>query len=235
MNVQEEPLIAIENISKKFSMAENALTILDHINFNIYNGDSIAVVGASGIGKSTLLHILGTLDRPDSGSLLFEGKDLFLQPEAKLSSFRNEKVGFVFQFHHLLDDFSAIENVMMPLFIRGVDRKKAFECAENILVRVGLENRINHRSVELSGGEQQRVAIARAIVQKPVILLADEPTGNLDKRNSESIHRLLIELNDDLGMTMVIVTHNPMLSSLMSKRVTLCDAKLVNVNEKDNL
>jgi len=222
------PLLVLEKISKGFTVGGNSFTILSEIDYIIEKGDSIAIVGASGIGKSTLLNIIGTLDRPDSGSLLFQGKNLFKQKENELALFRNKKVGFVFQFHHLLNDFSTLENVMIPLFIRGVSRKKATQCAEEMLERVGLQDRLLHRSVELSGGEQQRVAIARAIVQKPVLLLADEPTGNLDRKNSDSVHRLLIKLNKDLGMTMIIVTHNLKLSSLMAKSITFSDGKLIN-------
>ena len=220
-------MIVLENISKGFTVGGNFFAILSNINFHIEKGDSIAVVGASGIGKSTLLNIIGTLDQPDSGSLLFQGKNLFEQNENDLALFRNRKVGFVFQFHHLLNDFSALENVMMPLFIAGIGKKQAKQSAKEMLERVGLQDRLEHRAAQLSGGEQQRVAIARAIVQKPLLLLADEPTGNLDKNNSNSIHRLLIELNADLDMTMVIVTHNPKLSSLMSRNVTFSNGQLV--------
>lgn len=187
----------------------------------------MAVVGASGIGKSTFLYILGTLERPDRGVLRFQGEDVFRFDDIKLAKFRNEAIGFVFQFHYLLPEFSAVENVMIPSLIKGLDKRKASETAEAILVRVGLKDRLQHRVGELSGGEQQRVALARALVLKPIILLADEPTGNLDKKNSEQVHELLLELNRELRMTLVVATHNMALASLMSRTVTIIDGQLV--------
>ncbi len=186
----------------------------------------MAVVGASGIGKSTLLHILGTLDYPDRGKLYFREEDVFRFTREKLAGFRNKSIGFVFQFHHLLPEFSALENTMMPLLISGRDRQSAAKSAEKILDRVGLKNRVSHRVSELSGGEQQRVALARALVIGPALLLADEPTGNLDKRNSGQIHELLRELNRELKMTLVVVTHSAELAACMSRRVTLSDGQL---------
>jgi len=183
-------------------------------------------VGPSGIGKSTLLHIIGTLDRPDSGKLLFNGEDVFLFDDLKLARFRNESVGFVFQFHHLLPEFSALENVMMPALIQGTGKQLAAQAAEEGLVNVGLQDRLNYRVGKLSGGEQQRVALARALILKPLVLLADEPTGNLDKTNSEHIHSLLMELNREFSMTLVVVTHNTELASCMSRRVTIVDGQL---------
>lgn len=220
-------LIAVRNLYKSFKGNGVSIDVLKDINFDLGAGETIAVVGASGIGKSTFLHILGTLDRPDSGKLWFQGEDVFLFDNTKLAKFRNESIGFVFQFHHLLPEFSAIENTMMPALINGLSKQRAKESAEAILIRVGLKERLFYRVGKLSGGEQQRVALARALVFKPVILLADEPTGNLDKRNSEQIHELLFELNRELSMTMVVVTHNLELASYMSRRMTIIDGRLL--------
>ena len=221
-----ESVIAVRNLSKSFSNGGVSIDVLKELDFDLSAGDTVAIVGASGIGKSTLLHILGTLDRPDSGKLLFKGEDVFLYDDLKLARFRNESVGFVFQFHHLLPEFSALENAMMPALIRGTQKEKATQAAEKILVRVGLQDRLHYRVGKLSGGEQQRVALARALALKPLILLADEPTGNLDKANSEHIHNLLMELNREFSMTLVVVTHNTELASLMSRRVTIVDGNL---------
>ena len=190
-------MIAIRNISKSYQNNGVKIEVLNDLSFDIRAGETIAVVGESGIGKSTFLHILGALDRPDSGSLLYRGKDVFEFDGATLAKFRNQTLGFVFQFHYLLTEFSAMENVMMPGLINGRTRGQIQAPAESILTRVGLQNRIHHRVVELSGGEQQRVALARALMLKPDILLADEPTGNLDQKNSHQIHDLLMELNQE--------------------------------------
>ncbi|MBF0573770.1 MAG: ABC transporter ATP-binding protein [Desulfamplus sp.] len=226
-------LISLKSISKKFKSSakviEEDIEILKDVDFDIYKGETIAVVGASGTGKSTLLHIIGTLDHPSQGSLLFENKNLFELGQEELARFRNLKIGFVFQFHHLLQGFSAIENVMIPGLIRNLSRKQIMIDSEVILEMVGLKHRIHHRAEDLSGGEQQRVALARALVMKPDILLADEPTGNLDKINSSQVHNLLVELNKELGMTLMVVTHNNELASLMNKRVTIQDCKIVDV------
>ena len=221
-----ESVIAVRNLSKSFSNGGVSIDVLKELNFDLSAGDTVAIVGASGIGKSTLLHIIGTLDRPDSGQLLFKGEDVFLYDDLKLARFRNESVGFVFQFHHLLPEFSALENAMMPALIRGTQKEKATQAAEKILVRVGLQDRLHYRVGKLSGGEQQRVALARALALKPLVLLADEPTGNLDKTNSEHIHSLLLELNREFSMTLVVVTHNTELASLMSRQVTIVGGKL---------
>jgi len=194
------PLISGHQIFKSFYSNGSRIDVLKGIDFNINIGETIAVVGASGIGKSTLLHILGTLDRPDSGKLNFSGKDVFQMNDTSLARHRNESIGFVFQFHHLLPEFSALENTMMPALIKGLDKQESRHIAEDVLIRVGLKERIGHKVNRLSGGEQQRVALARALVLKPVLLLADEPTGNLDKRNSSQIHELLMELNQELSI-----------------------------------
>ncbi len=220
-------MLKVTGISKTFNGSEARLEILKNINFDLNQGGTMSIVGASGIGKSTLLHIIGTLDYPDNGSIFFNDEEVFRYDPDRLSKFRNESIGFVFQFHHLLSEFSAVENTMMPALIKGIGKQKARDEAERILIRVGLRDRRNNRVNTLSGGEQQRVAIARALVLKPVILLADEPTGNLDKRNSEQVHELLIELNQELNMAMIVVTHNMELASLMQRCVTIIDGQLV--------
>lgn len=222
-------LITVRSLCKSFTNGGASIDILKNLDFDLSAGESVAIMGASGIGKSTLLHIVGTLDRPDSGKLLFRGEDVFSYDDLKLARFRNQSVGFVFQFHHLLPEFSAVENAMMPALINGTSRPEAIQVAEEILVRVGLKDRLHYRVGKLSGGEQQRVALARALVLKPAVLLADEPTGNLDKSNSEHVHSLLMELNQEFSMTLVVVTHNSELASFMSRRVTIVDGGLTPV------
>jgi lipoprotein-releasing system ATP-binding protein len=228
---QLSDLMTVRALCKSFTNGGASIDVLKDLHLNLAVGESVAIVGASGIGKSTLLHIIGTLDRPDSGQLLYQGDDVFSYDDIKLARFRNRTVGFVFQFHHLLPEFSAVENAMMPALINGAGRQHAKEAAEEILVRVGLKDRLHYRVGKLSGGEQQRVALARALVLKPAILLADEPTGNLDKKNSEQVHTLLMELNQELSMTLVVVTHNSELASFMSRRVTIINGSLIPVTE----
>lgn len=220
--------IVLAGITKGYNVGSEKYDVLKDLEFQVEKGSTIAIVGASGIGKSTLLHIIGTLDKPDSGQLYYNGKNIFELSDESLAEFRNEKMGFVFQFHHLLPEFSAIENVAMPLLIKGIDKDKADNEAETILTRVGLKKRLMNRPGELSGGEQQRVAIARALVRQPGVLLADEPTGNLDKKNGEQIHELLKELNVELGMTTLVVTHNMALAACMGKMVTLVEGQIQN-------
>ena len=224
--------MTVRGLCKSFNNNGVEIEVLKDLDLDLDQGETVAIVGASGIGKSTLLHILGTLDRPDSGTVLFQNKNVFRFDDVRLANFRNETIGFVFQFHHLLPEFTALENVMMPALIKGLNKKEAITAAEAILTRVGLAHRLSHRMGELSGGEQQRVALARALVMKPAILLADEPTGNLDKKNSEQVHRLLSELNQELGMTLVVVTHNPDLAAYMSRRVTLAEGQLTEVRSE---
>jgi lipoprotein-releasing system ATP-binding protein len=219
-------LIQASGISKVYQHSGARIVVIDRLSFRLDPGETLGIVGASGIGKSTLLHILGTLDRPDAGKLEYSGQDVLMLDDTQLARFRNRTIGFVFQFHHLLPEFSALENTMMPMLIGDVEKKTAREAAESILVRVGLKDRLTHRAGELSGGEQQRVALARALVQRPAILLADEPTGNLDLKNSDHIHTLLMELNREMGMALVVVTHNMELAALVSRRVTIVNGAL---------
>ncbi len=220
------PILSARGVCKRFVNGGTSVPVLEGLDLDLAAGESVAVVGASGIGKSTLLHILGTLERPDRGRLLVRGEDVLGYSAERLARFRNETIGFVFQFHHLLAEFSALENAMMPALIHGASRREAADLAREVLVRVGLEHRLSFRVNRLSGGEQQRVAIARALVLRPPILLADEPTGNLDRANGEEVHRLLLELNAERGMTLVIVTHNLELAARLSRRVTLRDGRL---------
>lgn len=220
------PLLRLEGVGKHFNSSGTRIEILNAVDMAVTRGERLAIVGASGIGKSTLLHILGTLERPDTGHLWVEEQDVFALDDHRLAQFRNTTIGFVFQFHHLLAEFSALENVMMPALIHGQSRKRAADAAEAVLVRVGLKERLHHRASELSGGEQQRVALARALVLHPALLLADEPTGNLDQHTGAQVHELLLELNTERSMTMVVVTHNLQLAAQMSRCLTLIDGKL---------
>ena len=229
--LQKKDFISVRGVCKRFDNSGESVEILKGVNLDLDAGETLAVLGPSGIGKSTLLHLLGALDRPDSGTYFFYGEDVFCFDNARLAKFRNESVGFVFQFHHLLQEFSAIENVMMPALIKGLNKKKAMVAAEELLVRVGLKERLVFRVGKLSGGEQQRVALARALVLKPLILLADEPTGNLDKKNSEQVHELILELNREFGVTLVVVTHNMELAYYMSRRATIIDGTLAELGD----
>ena len=219
--------IEIRNLGKTYMMDGSRIEALKGVNLDISRGESLAILGASGAGKSTLLHILGTLDRPTEGSFLYDGVSIFDWDERKLAEFRNRKVGFVFQFHHLLPEFTSLENVMMPALIAGMPRGEARRIAEDILAEVGLTERIVHKPGELSGGEQQRVAVARALVMEPEMLLADEPTGNLDTETGTRIHEMLVHLNRTRRITLVVVTHNQSLADLMSRCIGLRDGKIV--------
>ncbi len=221
-----EELLIARDITKSFKTNGQQLHILNGINLTIYKGEMIAVMGASGVGKSTLLNILGALDRPTSGEVIFEGESIFEKSDDELASLRNSKIGFVFQFHHLLPEFTAIENALIPAMIRRMDRKKARNIAETTLANVGLSNRMTHRPGELSGGEQQRVAIARALMTSPDIILADEPTGNLDTHTGEEVYSLLKNINQQYGTTFVIVTHNEKLASLADRILNMVDGQI---------
>lgn len=227
--MENKKFIILENISKSYKTGSLKLEILNNVNFEISKGEKIAVTGSSGIGKSTLLHLLGALDFPDTGKLIFQGDDIYSFEDKDLAEIRNRKIGFMFQFHHLISEFNALENAMMPALIGGINRKESEKRAKNLLKRVGLGKRLEHKITDLSGGEQQRVALARALVMEPTLLLADEPTGNLDVKNSQEVHLLLDELNRELEMTMVVVTHNLELASYMDKQVTLKEGSLVSV------
>ena len=225
--MDDTPLIQLNKVSRSFVSKTAALDILHEADLSIKQGETIAILGASGIGKSTLLNIIGTLDKPDEGNLLFRGEQILGYNDEKLAAFRNKNIGFVFQFHYLLQGFTAVENVMLPGLISGQSKKTIEKHAVNMLERVELGARIEYRVEDLSGGEQQRVAIARALVMAPALLLADEPTGNLDQKNSHAVHQLLKELNQEMGMTIVVVTHNSDLAGLMDRRLTLKDGKIV--------
>jgi lipoprotein-releasing system ATP-binding protein len=204
------------------------ISVLDGVHLQVERGEMVAIVGASGAGKSTLLHLLGALDRPSRGSVRIAGEHVNGLSDEELSLLRNRKVGFVFQFHHLLREFSAVENVMMPMRIGGIEDDLARQRAADLVARVGLGQRMSHRPSELSGGEQQRTAVARALAMDPAVLLADEPSGNLDHANSERLHDLLVELSRDLEIAMVVVTHNQALASRADRVLLLEDGRLIN-------
>jgi len=219
--------IELRGLVKTFRHNGIQVEVLTGVDLDIRQGETLAVVGASGVGKSTLLHILGTLERPSAGKVQWEGADVFALDDRSLAAFRNRKVGFVFQFHHLLAEFNALENVMMPGLIARLPQPVAREQAEAILVRVGLKERLTHRVSTLSGGEQQRVAVARALVLEPEVLLADEPTGNLDPKSGALVQELILELNRERGLTSVIVTHNLAMAHVLDRQITLLDGKTV--------
>jgi lipoprotein-releasing system ATP-binding protein len=219
-------LMEVRGLSKTYTSGPNRVEVLKNISLTFEAGTTTALVGASGAGKSTLLHLLGALDRPSDGTVLFREENLFQKSDRDLALFRNKNIGFVFQFHHLLPEFTAVENVMMPALIARVDKAQAMETAHSLLTDVGLGHRLTHRPGELSGGEQQRVAIARALALSPDLLLADEPTGNLDMKTSEDVHSLLHEMQLKRGLTLVIVTHNEQLAAAMGRTIRLVDGRL---------
>jgi lipoprotein-releasing system ATP-binding protein len=214
-------LIALRNLSKEYVDGPRVVRVLSNLDLEIGSGERVAIVGESGVGKSTLLHILGTLDRPTGGEVWFDGENLTNKSDRDLAQFRNREIGFIFQFHHLLPDFTALENVMMPALIAGTAADTARRRASDLLGRVGLAERLEHRPGELSGGEQQRVAVARAIVQEPRAVLADEPTGNLDPHTGEGVQELLLELNREHDITLVVVTHSVTLAGAMDRTLRL--------------
>ncbi len=220
------PFIRVQNLNKVYSIPDRSLHILKDISIDFAQGEMTALMGPSGVGKSTLLHILGTLDRPTSGSVLYDGMDVFEFKNDALAEFRSTSMGFVFQFHHLLPEFNTVENTAMPALIAGMNRKEATGKAERMLSDVGLSERLYHKPGELSGGEQQRVAIARALMLDPKVVLADEPTGNLDTRTGEEVFGILKDLNDR-GITFVIVTHNETLASQCNRVIKMMDGKII--------
>ncbi|OLN26736.1 Lipoprotein releasing system ATP-binding protein LolD [Desulfovibrio sp. DV] len=227
-----EALYELRQVRKVYQGPAEEVTVLTGLDFTIAPGDSLAILGASGSGKSSLLHLLGALDQPTSGTIHFAGRDLSKLTVKEAASIRNHEIGFVFQFHHLLPEFTTLENVAMPALIAGTERKQAFAQARASLSLVGLDERAEHRVTTLSGGERQRAAIARAVLLRPSVLLADEPTGNLDEATGARVGEMLARLNAELGMTLVVVTHNHNLAALMGRRLELQGGELYARNEK---
>lgn len=224
-------LVVVDNVTKSFTHEGRIVPVLKGIDLTIDQGEMLSIVGPSGVGKSTLLHIIGTLDLPSKGRVIYEEQDITAYSSAKVADFRNRSLGFVFQFHHLLPEFSAIENVMMPGLIRGERRSTLEKRAKNLLDEVGLSERLTHRPGELSGGEQQRVALARALIMEPKLVLADEPTGNLDSNTGRAMHELLFRLNQQRGTTFMVVTHSPELAQRMPRVVHMRDGTIIDQGE----
>lgn len=220
-------LIVVESLRRRFKKDTQVIEVLRGVDLEVKEGEALAITGASGVGKSTLLHIMGTLDRPTSGRVLYGGEDVFRLDERALARFRNRTIGFVFQFHHLLPELTALENVMMPALIQGIPRRKAEGMAMEILDKLGMGHRASHKPGELSGGEQQRTALARAMILRPRVILADEPTGNLDRRTGEGVEDLLLEMNRSLNTTLVVVTHNHQLAGKMDRHLELVDGRIM--------
>ena len=220
-------LLSVRDLHKSFVEGGVKIQVLRGLNLDLAEGERLAIVGQSGVGKSTLLHILGTLDHPDSGQIIYGGKQLPMNDETALCEFRNRELGFVFQFHYLLPDFSALENVMFPALIQGVDAARAKTDAANLLERVGLKDRMSHRPGKLSGGEQQRVAVARAVILKPRLVLADEPTGSLDLRIGEEVQDLLFRLNEEHNIALIIATHNSEFAAKIGRRAEIKGGELI--------
>lgn len=221
-------LLQGQKISKVFDDGSGKITVLDAVNFSVGRGEMIAILGASGSGKSTLMHVLAGLDKPTSGRVLFEGNDITEWGASKLARWRNQQLGFVYQFHHLLPEFNALENVAMPMLIAGQDKNKAQQRAEYLLQRVGLGQRLHHRPAQLSGGERQRVAVARAFANDPALIIADEPTGNLDGEAAESVYQLMLTLNQEQGTAFIIVTHDEHLAGQLQRVERLHRGHLVS-------
>lgn len=219
-----DPLVSVQNVTKTFQHEGRSLEVLKGIDLDIGSGEMVTIVGPSGAGKSTLLHLIGTLDLPTEGQILYAGQDVTRLGSSDLAEFRNRSIGFVFQFHHLLPEFTALENVMMPGLIQG--RRRYDVRAKQLLDEVGLSERLTHRPGELSGGEQQRVALARALLMEPKLVLADEPTGNLDSQTSASVHSLFFDLNRRHGITFLIVTHSRDFADMMPRRVSMKDGRI---------
>jgi lipoprotein-releasing system ATP-binding protein len=224
-------LLSVRDLRKSFTEGASEIHVLQGVDFNVEEGERLAVIGESGVGKSTLLHIIGTLDRPTSGEILYRGKALPLNDEVALSQFRNREIGFIFQFHYLLPDFTALENVMFPALIQGMEPGEARLRSARWLEMVGLKDRVNHRPGKLSGGEQQRVAVARSVIMQPKLILADEPTGSLDVRIGDEVQELLFNLNQDQGMALIVATHNQEFAKKIGRQVELRAGKLVDRND----
>jgi len=223
-----KPILELSKVDKVFPHPRGPVHALKNISFAVAPGETLAIIGVSGAGKSTLLHLIGALDAPTAGSLVFEGNDFAQMNALALASIRNHRIGFVFQFHHLLPEFDALENVMVPALIARKDEKEAREKAGRILVELGLEERMHHRLGELSGGEQQRVAVARAVMLEPSLVLCDEPTGNLDAQTGKKVEDLLLDLNRKKGLTLVVVTHNEDLARRMQRTIRLFSGEMVS-------
>jgi lipoprotein-releasing system ATP-binding protein len=219
-------MVSVSGLKKSFERDESVVNVLNGIDFEIYRGEAVGIVGMSGAGKSTLLYILGALEHPTSGSVIINGTDLTSLKSDELAHFRNRHLGFIFQFHHLLPEFSVLENTMMPALINRVPEKEAIQKAEDVLSELGLSHRLTHKAGEISGGEQQRVAIARAAILGPSLLLADEPTGNLDKATGRTVEDILVKLNKERGMTMLMVTHNERLAYRMDRVIRITDGSV---------
>jgi lipoprotein-releasing system ATP-binding protein len=219
-----DPLVSVKNVTKTFEHEGRSLEVLKGIDLDIGTGEMVTIVGPSGAGKSTLLHLIGTLDVPTAGRILYDGRDVTRLGSSELAEFRNRSIGFVFQFHHLLPEFNALENVMMPGLIQG--RRRFEDRARQLLHEVGLSERLTHRPGELSGGEQQRVALARALLMEPKLVLADEPTGNLDSQTSAAVHSLFFDLNRRHGITFLIVTHSRDFAAMMPRQVSMKDGRI---------
>ena len=215
-------------VAQKVDFSYGNLKVLKGLDLHIEKGEFVSIVGASGSGKTTLLQLLGTLEDIDSGEIIIDKRSVEKLSEKELAIFRNQKIGFVFQFHNLLAEFSALENVCLPAYIGGIGKKQAEKKAKEILTMLGMENRLSHKPNELSGGEQQRVAVARALINSPVVILADEPSGNLDSKNAKDLHKLLLELNQERGQTIIIVTHNDELANMANRKLEMVDGKLIS-------
>ena len=220
-------LLSIKNLHKSFVEGGEEIQVLRGLDLELKTGERLAVIGESGVGKSTLLHILGTLDRPTTGQILYQGKEIPMDDEIALAHFRNREIGFVFQFHYLLPDFTALENVMFPALIQGMEAQQAKREAEQLLEKVGLKDRVHHRPGKLSGGEQQRVAVARSVILQPKLILADEPTGSLDLRIGAEVQDLLFRLNEEKGIALIVATHNREFAEKIGRRVELQTGRLV--------
>jgi lipoprotein-releasing system ATP-binding protein len=226
MTQKKQVLLTISHVSKHYHDGDVTTQVLTDVNLEVYKGEQLAIVGSSGSGKSTLLHIMGTLDTPSDGKVMLDGEDIYQLSSARQASLRNQDLGFIYQFHHLLPEFSAIENVAMPAFIQGKDKQQSLANAKVLLERVGLGHRLEHIPAQLSGGERQRVAIARALINQPKLVLADEPTGNLDASSGETVYQLIRELAQQFGTAFVVVTHDHKLAAKMDRQLTMKDGVL---------